>query len=767
MTEKEIRILMLEDSPTDAELIERELGTAGIAFRVKRVDTREDFIGALESFHPTMILSDYSLPAFDGASALVIARSKVPDIPFIYVSGHIGEERAIDALHNGATDYVLKNKMGRLAPAVQRAMREIEERSARRWAQEETLKSELRFRTLIENSADGIALLDADRIITYASSAATRILGYHAEEMLGKHIIDFVHSPERRRSLRFFQLINEKRDAPFILSSRFHHKDGSVRWLEGIAKNLLADPSVNAIVLNFRDITERKQAEEALKLQTSYFQQLFENSPAGIVMFDNDVRVVDANKAFESLFQYSLQEIRGINIQDLIVPSTYVAESTQLIQATYQGETISRITTRKKKDGSWVQVRILMYPILVDNRQLGVFSMYLDLTEQQQLQEQLLRTQRLESIGTLASGIAHDLNNVLAPIMMVIRILQDSIEDHSKKKLLDTVEKSIQRGADIIKQVLLFSRGVRGNLTVLDPGSVVREVENIIRETFPKDIHLRVSIPAKILCVNGDSTQLHQVLLNICVNARDAMQNGGTLTLKVETIEFGVGDTQIHPDAKPGQYVVFIIRDNGTGIPKEIVDKIFDPFYTTKELGKGTGLGLSTSLGIVKSHHGFITVSTSRNKGSEFKVYLPAVASDEPELAAEGAGESLAGNEELILLVDDETAITDIGKYTLEASGYHVIVAADGEQAVSVFRQYQDEVRIVITDISMPILDGHSMIKAIRTIEPKTKFLVISGLVNDKEFKKIREEHIFASLTKPFTANQLLQSVYSVLHDEA
>lgn len=409
----------------------------------------------------------------------------------------------------------------------------------------------------------------------------------------------------------------------------------------------------------------------------------------------------------------------------------------------------------------WIAVKSRVF-YSQEGRPLRMIGIHIDITEKKQLEAQFLRAQRLESLGTLASGIAHDLNNILTPMLAIAQLLPltaQNLSEHNQN-LLKTLEVSAKRGADLVKQILSFARGVEGKPISLQVGHLILEVEKIIQQTCLKSITIRTHLPKDLWMVSADATQLHQVLMNLCVNARDAMPQGGTLTLSASNVWLEEADARLHLDAQIGPYVVITVTDSGLGIPPDILHRIFDPFFTTKDIGKGTGLGLSAVLGIVKSHGGFVDVQSELGKGSQFQIYLPAAQTIEIESRAEL--EPFWGNQELILVIDDEAAICELAKAMLETYNYRVLTACNGTEAVALYSQHRHEIRSVLIDMMMPLMDGLATLPLLRQLNPHVPIIAMSGLASTEIVAQARNFGSQGFLAKPFTAKELLQSLHEL-----
>ena len=1052
-----IRILHLEDSPRDAELIRDKLEADGLIVDVQWADTREKFETALAGGVAfDLILCDYNLPGFDGGSALVRAREQQPAVPVIMISGSLNEEQAVQCLHRGATDYLLKQQLERLPSAVRRALQEAKAQRRRLLADVALRESEARFRSMADSAPVLIWMSGVDKFCTYFNQPWLNFTGRTLEQELGNGWAEGIHPDDLARCVDVYTKAFDAR-RPFKMDYRQRHGDGVYRWLsgQGIPRNA-PQGGFQGYIGTCIDITERKCAEQLVQWEKSamelivsaaplpavldglmlglekqmsgalcsvllldadgahlrhgaapslppaycrlidgvaigpaagscgtaaytnrqvivtdigtdplwadyralaaehglracwstpfhsggekiigtfavYYREPRSPAPAELELIERAKRIVsiavERKQAAEALrgsqdrltaiinsvdgivweadaatfrftfvspraerllgypsgrwiddptfwadhihpddreqavrycvecteqgrnheFEYRmltaddrtiwLRDIvtvavepgRPIMLRGIMVDITerkraeqQIREQAEILEfaseaiiitgldhrATFWNRGAERLYGRSaaealgrtakqlfdetvfarmvaarneiRRHGEWkgeitqhdkagrpVFVEIRAYLVRNDAGQPRAF-LYLvsDITENKKLTEQLQHAQRLESLGMLAAGIAHDFNNALAPIIMCGPLLRSHVSDPRCHHYLDLIEKSAERSVALVRQLLSFARGASGESLLLQIRHVLREVLELAEATFPKSIRVESHLPGDLRPVQGNATQLHQIFLNLCVNARDAMPSGGELTLTAANRTLDSATAAEIPDARPGAYVTVEVRDTGTGIPPEVLTQIWEPFYTTKGEGKGTGLGLSTVRGILQTCGGFATVQTHAGRGTTFTVYLPAAA----EHRADGGTAhpylipSAQGEGELILVVDDEEPVRLIAAEILRRHGYQVITAGDGAEAIAVFAPRAADVRLLLTDLQMPMLGGAALATALRRLQPGLPVVAMSGA--NSRGSAPHQEFMAAFLAKPFKVETLLAIVRQTL-DEA
>lgn len=617
----------------------------------------------------------------------------------------------------------------------------------------------LRRQALIfESIKDGVILTDLEGYIIDWNPAAETMFGYTKAEVLGQ-TPGILHRPEGSATLTQKILDGMIREGRWSGEITFIRKDGTIGICETVVAPLLdqAGQWMATMGLN-HDITERQKAEKQI-----YEQAALLNITRDATMVRSlEHQILFWNQGAERLYGWKAKDVLGRDANDLLYPEPLA-----------QLEDIQNALSEK---GAWQgelqQVTHTGQEIIVDSRwtRMGdsngqpssILVVNTDITEKKQLEVQYLRAQRLESIGTLVGGIAHDLNNILTPIVGIAGLLPLKIPhlDEKGQHLIEMMQISAHRGADLVQQVLSFSRGIEGKRMTLQVGHLISEVKDFAEKTFPKNIELHINLPSDLGMVNGDASQLHQMLMNLCVNARDAMPHGGNLSLSAKNLLIDEHFAQMHLEAQVGPYIVISVTDSGIGMAPETLERIFDPFFTTKDVGSGTGLGLSTLMGIVKSHRGFVKVDSQLGQGTQFSVYLPAVEDSSPSQTE--TLECANGLGELILVVDDEAPIREIAKATLEAHNYTVITAQSGIEAIAQYVQCQDDIDAVLMDMMMPEMDGTKAIQTLKSLDPQVKIIVATGLV-DRE-QNPTDQEVDAFLSKPYTAETLLNALKGVFN---
>ncbi len=612
---------------------------------------------------------------------------------------------------------------------------------------------------LLEQTHDAVFSWQLEKGITHWNRGAEKLYGYTQKEALGKHVPDFLETDYEISFEKLIAVVREK--GKWEGELRQKTKDGRTVIAKTRLTTSYTESDGLTILETAHDITKAKAADERLQQQAS----LLEKTRDAILVCDLNHKIIYWNRGAEKLYGWKAEEVLGNEIARTICQCEYKSIQDTL-KALEKKDDIQEERINYTKDGK--EIDVISRWTLVRN-ELGQPDYFLivntDITDLKHTERQLLRAQRLESIGTLAGGMAHDLNNVLSPILMAVEMLQTDLDlPESSQPWLSVIRENTERGADLIKQVLTFAKGAGdGNHVEIQVAHIIKEQVKVLKQTFPQNINIEFRMDTPLASINADPTQIHQVLMNLSVNAKDAMESGGTLKITAENIKLDKNNAKMNPNAKPGSYVLISVEDSGIGMSPEILDRIWDPFYTTKEVGKGTGLGLSTALSIILGHEGFINAHSEMNRGTQFSVYLPALEIAREEISAKQPLPYPRGSGELILIVDDEKHICEITSAMLEKYGYRSITAADGTEALAIFTQ-QEKVDLVITDMAMPFMDGAATTRALRKINPDQKIIGSSGLMSPQETKN-RELSVDGFLAKPFTNEKLLTLVADVLAD--
>lgn len=636
--------------------------------------------------------------------------------------------------------------------------------SDRKRIEVELRQSEQKLRAIFDSTFEFMGLMTPSGILVDANRASLEIVAANLEDVIKKPFWEtpwWTEFPQQQQQLR--EAIARAAQGEFVrLETKHRWADGRIAYVDFSLKPILDETgTVIMLVPEGRDITDRKLAEQRVQEQAA----LLDITSDAIFVRDLDNRIVYWNRGAERLYGWMASEAIGQLAHELLQhPQSAIEQVLQRLSdgGVWQGEitTATKTGQRVIVEASWTMIRD------ESGQPQSILSVDTDVTEKKQLEAQFYRAQRLESLGTLASGIAHDLNNVLTPVLAIsqlLRLKQPNLDARSRQ-MLQVLEESAKRGAEMIKQILTFTRGTEGDRSPVQVASVLQEVINIVRQTFPKSIVLRQRIPKQApWFVCADSTYLHQVVMNLCVNARDAMPNGGILSVSIEPCVVDQAFTQVNLEARMGEYVVITVADTGTGIPSEVREHIFEPFFTTKAQGQGTGLGLASVLGIVKSYGGFVQVLSEMGQGTQMKVYLPLLK--EHLSRASAAQESLEGHGESVLVVDDDVAVQLSLQSLLEGHHYKVRSSQDGSQAIDLYTQHQDEIQVVILDIMMPGMGGLTLIQKLKMINPTLKIIAMSGLLSNRDSALAAGATVFVA--KPFMPDTLLGHLQGLLSSGA
>jgi len=631
-----VRILLLEDVPADAALIQRELTKAGLVFVSQQVDTRVAFEEALRIFAPDVILSDHGLPGFDGAAALQLVRERFPALPVILVTGSLNEETAVEFMKAGAADYVLKDHLTRLPQAIKRALRE----------------SRLR--------------------------------------------------------------------------------------------------------------EERELAVAALRASEEQYRALFENTPYPMWVFDLEThRLLAVNSAAIAHYGYRREEFLALKIEDLRAPEDIPALE-QHLATKEAGYHTTGPWRHRKKDGTLIEVQTSGHEITFAGRRAELVVID-DVTERKRLEEQFRQAQKMEAVGRLAAGVAHDFNNLLTAILGTTDLMIEDLpaDDPDREGLLD-IRGAAERAAVLTRQLLTFSRQQVVSPRMLRLNELITDLVKLLRRLLGEDVTIASALAPDCGAVKADPGQLEQVLVNLAVNARDAMPNGGRLTIETRNVDLDADYPTERVMIPAGRYVMLAVTDNGTGMDAQTNARIFEPFFTTKPVGKGTGLGLATVYGVVQQTGGYIWLYSELGHGTSFKIYLPRVDADGPQPAEEEQRASALDGSETVLVAEDEEAVRLIIAKALEARGYRVLSARDGSEALELAAGHGG-IDLLVTDVVMPDMNGRELSRCLTEARPNLRTLYLSGYTDDAMLHRGVLQEGVAFLQKPFSLGALARKVRDVI----
>jgi two-component system, cell cycle sensor histidine kinase and response regulator CckA len=758
-----LRILYVEDDPRDARLCLGQLKQAGFELEADVVGSPEEFTERLRSNQYDLVLADYRIPGWSGMAALEVLQQEQKELPFILVTGAVGEEAAVECIKKGAADFILKDQLPRLPLAVRKALEERALREEKTRAEAALRDSERRFRVLVENSADGCALVTRDGTYTYSSPASNGVLGFTPRELVGRNVFELIHSTDLKGAREMFTQLLQEPGRVLAGHFRFHHKNGSWRWVQVVGKNLLADPSVGAVVINFRDVTESKRADDELAASEERFRKAFNASPEPMTISHwPEGRYVDCNESFLRITGYRREEVIGRTDTEVrFWPTTedrarcmqFLEEHGRAIDL----EVLFGVKSGEKRTG------LFSAEVIEIRGEQCVLAVMKDVTERRSLEEQLRLSQKMEAVGQLAGGVAHDFNNLLTVILGYSNLLlKDLGPEDPRRAPLEGIKHAADRGAALTQQLLVFSRRQVLAPRLLDLNAVVADMDKMLRRLIGEHIEFSTILAPELGLVKADPGQIEQVIMNLVVNARDAMPTGGKLTIETAAVELGEAYARRHNVGTPGSYIMLAVSDAGHGMDENTRARVFEPFFTTKEKGKGTGLGLAVVYGIVKQSGGGVWVYSEPGLGTTFKVYLPKAdaVSEKPEALA---ANRMSRGTETILLVENEAAVRSLLRDFLESNGYVVLEASRAVEALEASEQYGGPIQLLLTDVVMPDISGRKLADHLKTSRPEAKVLYVSGYTDTAILQHGLLEPGVALLQKPFTPEALSRKVREVL----
>ncbi|MBD3225012.1 MAG: PAS domain S-box protein [Caldithrix sp.] len=764
-----IRILFIEDLPTDAEMAQRELKKHRIDFEARVIDNEINLREAFDNFKPNVIISDYSMPTFDGMTALNITRAQPVYFPFIILTGSMNEETAVACMKAGADDYVLKEKIRRLPFAVEEAIKKTKAKKEKDRIEAQLRASEKKFRDIFKKHSAVKLLIDPENgAIVEANEAAEGFYGWKVQELEQMNVAQI-------NTLSQAEIKNEIEKARALNKTHFEFKhrkaDGSICDVEIFSSKIEIENKeyLHSIV---HDVSDKKQTEEQLKLLSRSVEQ----NPVSIVITNHHGNIEYVNPAFTKISGYSFDEVKGKNPRVLQSGQHPPGFYQNLWDTILSGKNWGGEFHNKKKNGEYYWEESIISPILDSQGNITHFvAVKEDITQQKhdeeernRLQQQLYQAQKMESVGRLAGGVAHDINNKLTLIMGYSELgLGHLKEGQSFYNEFKQILQAGQQSRDITRQLLAFARKQTIAPEVLDLNEIVTDMLKMLQRLIGEDIKL-AWIPAKTIWpVKMDPAQIDQILANLSVNARDAIEGVGEIRISTKNTILDESSCSDNPLFIPGQYVLLEISDTGCGMDNETQANIFEPFFTTKSTGKGTGLGLSTVYGIIKQNNGCIDVQSEPGKGTTFKLYLPRYKGKSEPKSVKRTDEVPYGKGETILIVEDEYAILSLTKVMLKELGYNVLAATTPNEALVISRTHSTGIDLILTDVIMPEMNGRILADELLKVYPNIKVLFMSGYTADVIAKQGKIRKGMNYIQKPFHIKQLGTQVRKALEGKS
>ncbi len=749
-----LRIVHLEPDDFDSERVRSELKRAGIDGSLIRLRTNEELEHAIAAGSVDLVLSELKGVNCDGLRALRTAREK--HIPFIFVTGDYDAAEIGEALRGHANDFICKRQLPQLAIAVRR----VEEEIRTQHDQQSVRQEPIGYAELLDLANDAIVISDAAGKISYWNRGAKRLYGWSREEAIGKDVHALLRTGPPEKLAKVLRKLQ-----------RQQHWEGEINQTRRDGVEIVAStgwtfqgtgPHASLLQLTV-DVTDRFEAQEALRRSEERYRHFVDEDLTGDVIMKPDGSIVTCNPAFVSIFGFdSIEEARRANFLSLLRKKE---EGTHLLARLRPNKSAERQDLEmRQRDGGTVYIAARFAGTYDENGQLKEVKGYLyNDTKRKQLEQQLIQAQKMEGLGVLAGGIAHDFNNILGIILGYTTKLEDwKMHPEQMPEAIKVIRGAVGRGASLVQQLLTSARQTGTQFAPLDLNVVVQELEQMLAATFPKTINFVLRLQPNLPLTKGDRGQLHQILLNLCVNSRDAIPNEGVITL-----ETGVTAADELRDSFSGveaeRYAFVRVRDTGIGISKRVKPHIFEPFYTTKERGKGTGLGLSVVYGLVNNHRGFVQVDSEPGEGTTFTVYLPlGSASDLAHGQGDGEGKP-RDRARTVMLVEDEELLRELGVMMLEGDGYRVLAARDGVEAVEMFERHADEVGLVVCDLGLPRMGGRDVFLRMKEIKPGVQAIVASGYLEPSVRNDILRAGVLDTVQKPYDFRDLMERIRAIV----
>ncbi len=765
-----IRVLIVEHDQDDIELCLRELKRDGLAIDPKFAGSRSEFAAAARAGEFDIILADYRLPNWTGIDVLNFARELGLDIPFILVTGTLGEELAVECIKRGINDYVLKHQLARLGLAIRRTLEEKALREGQARAQKALYESEVHYRSLVENAPEAIVVLDAEKLaFVDANHRAEVLFGLSRADLLRCAPVKLSpeKQPDGRSSFEAAHAYTQRALKGETLHFEWIHRNA-------IGEDIPCEVFLSSIPLGSRnlvrgsivDITERKRAEAALRDSEARYRSLFESAMYGVYRTTLEGEILDVNPALVSMLGYdSVEEVLSLGHTENFYRDP--VERHRLAGQLMRDGKVDAVADWVRKDGCSIKVRIAAHRVQesksgVERNQIVVE----DVTERMALEKQLRQAQKFEAFGQLAGGIAHDFNNMIGAILGWAELgLDETPAETTLHTRFDKIRLQAERAASLTRQLLAFARRQALEPRHINLNQAVTETLSLLEKVIGSNIEIQRNLASDLASVRADPAQIEQVLMNLCLNARDAMPAGGILRIETRNVTFDAQFCRQNPHVHPGPQILLSVSDNGQGMDSATLDRIFEPFFTTKGPSKGTGLGLATVYGVTKQHGGVVFVDSELGKGTCFRVYLPAAQgaaeiSKKPEVSA-----AVRGGMETILVAEDHEGLRQLALETLSSLGYTVLLVADGEAAVALYAERVHSIDLVVLDVMLPKLTGPDAYTRMRAHSGGPPVIFVTGYSADAEFEQKIQANAFNVLHKPFSPRELARKVREMLDE--